>query len=134
MATTEKGLVLARKLAPALGYTVQISTICSLICRNMATWRRLALRASYCHPAHRHPRLGTDPSGRPHRCNGCAGRQQLRIEKRLETLVTSLPETICGPWRLDLTRGPRGNGLLLPPDGCTCVRSDDRHGRGVVIP
>ena len=124
MRATEKGLALARKLGPAVGFTAETNRICSLICRNIATWHTLAEKAE---SAGLLADAGNAGGGR-------IVRQQYRTEKRLETLVSSLPVTDCGPWRLDLTRGPRGNGLLLLPDGCACIHADDRDRRGVVIP
>jgi hypothetical protein len=135
MRATEKGLRLARKLGPAVGFAAETSSICSLICRNIATWHTLTEKLPDCHPANSYPRLSSETAALLQDvANARIVHQKYRTEKRLETLVTSLPETDCGPWRLDLTRDPRSNAVLLPPEGCTCVDSDDRDGRGVVIP
>jgi len=135
MRATERGLRLARKLGPAVGFAAETSSICSLICRNIATWHTLAEKLPDDHPANSYPRLSAETAALfRDTANARVVHQKYRTEKRLETLITSLPETDCGPWRLDLTRDLAGGAVLLPPEGCTCVESDDRDGRGVVIP
>jgi hypothetical protein len=135
MRATEKGLRLARKLGPAVGFGAETSSICSLICRNIATWYTLTEKLPDDHPGNSFPRLSAETAALLRDAtNARIVHQKYRTEKRLQTLVTSLPETDCGPWRLDLTRDPRGSAVLLPPEGCTCVESDDLDGRGVVIP
>jgi hypothetical protein len=135
MRATEKGLRLARKLGPVVGFAAETSSICSLICRNIATWHTLTEKLPDDHPAHSYRRLPAGAAGLVRdEANARIVYQRYRTEKRLETLVTSLPETDCGPWRLDLTRDPRGSAVLLPPEGCGCIERDDRDGRGVLIP
>jgi hypothetical protein len=135
MTTTQRGLQLVRKLGPAVGYTAQMNSICSLICRYIAIWDRLGDQLRESLPESRNPGLSAETAGLfPDAANARITYQRLRLERRLETLVTSLPGTRCGPWRLDLPGDAGGSGVLLPPDGCKCLDTDDRNGRGVLIP
>lgn len=151
MATTKKGMELARKLAPAIGYTSAIDETCSRICRTAATLHRLneeecngpgwmnysdqnigrLYRAEGDSEAFRAAR--DKHSARMEKWQTDLESQHDRVLNRLDSLVRDLPDTDAGPWKLDAESDPRGCSVIISPD--SEFRGDSWGDRnGVCVP
>lgn len=136
MTTTKKGLELARKLAPAIGYTSAIDETCSRICRAAATLQRLAEDACNGHPAQ------DGRSGLPWetvdklqtRWDKRVERETERWERLFDSYVRDLPETDQGPFKADPVSDPRGCSLIIVPEGCGIHGDSWGDRNGVCVP
>jgi hypothetical protein len=138
MTTTKKGLELARKLAPAIGYTNAIDETCSKICRAAATLHRLNEEACNGHPlqgsASNDPAFWQRVDKLQAKWEERVERETERILKRLDSLVRDLPETDFGPFVLDAESDPRGCSVIIAPEGAEVRRDSWGDSNGVCIP
>lgn len=136
--STYKGRTLARKLAPAIGYTSGIDETCSKICRAAATLHRLNEEACNGHPLQSanssDPAFWARVDRLQEKWEERVDRQTEQVLRRLDSLVRDLPETDMGPWKLVPEEDPRGCSVIVAPEGVE-VRSDSWGERnGVCIP
>lgn len=97
--TTNRGRLLARKLAPWIGSTHAIDATCSLIARHATTYARI--QEAWCNEE-----MGERRTAR-------LEAQESRLERRIVDLVADLPATDDGPWRVRFDGDPRGFAVRI---------------------
>jgi hypothetical protein len=133
---TKKGLELARKLAPAIGYTNQIDETCSKLCRAATTLHRL--NEEDCNG---HPLQGTYTGNNwalvdklQAKWEERVERQTARVLERMAWLVDFLPQPDNGKWKLVPESDPRGCSVIVAPEGVEVRRDSWGESNGVCIP
>lgn len=92
--TTNRGRLLAHKLAPWIGSTHAIDATCSLIARHATTYAHI--QEAWCNDE-----MSEQTADR-------LAAKEARLERRIVDLVADLPAADDGPWSVRFDGDPRG--------------------------